>query len=296
MPTDPSLNHVPGPTSRIFFSQRLRLHYVDWGNPDAPPLLLLHGGRDHCRNWDWVAAALRKDWHIIAPDLRGHGDSQWSPDGDYSMAGYIYDLAQLVHQQALAPVTIVAHSLGGNIALRYAGIYPEAVRKLVAIEGLGPSPKMIAERASRTIDMRMKEWIDEQRKLSGRLPRRYASIEDAFKRMQEENKHLSPERARHLTQQGVNQNEDGTYSWKFDNYVRAWPPYDMTYEEQAHLWGRIECPTLLVYGKESWASNPQEDGRARYFKNAKVISFENAGHWVHHDRLEAFLEAVTDFI
>ena len=64
------------------------------------------------------------DWHIICPDLRGHGDSQWSPDGNYSMAAYIYDLAQLIHQQGLAPVTIVAHSLGGNICLRYAGVYP----------------------------------------------------------------------------------------------------------------------------------------------------------------------------
>ncbi len=77
------LHDMPGPTSRIFFSQRLRLHYVDRGNPDAPPLLLVHGGRDHCRNWDWVAQALRKDWHVICPDLRGHGDSQWSPDGNY---------------------------------------------------------------------------------------------------------------------------------------------------------------------------------------------------------------------
>ena len=66
---------IPGPTSHSYFSQRLRLHYVDWGNQDAPPLLLVHGGRDHCRNWDWVAETLREDWHIIAPDLRGvlHG-------------------------------------------------------------------------------------------------------------------------------------------------------------------------------------------------------------------------------
>ena len=56
----------PGPTSRIFFSQRLRLHYVDWGNAEAPPLLLVHGGRDHCRNWDWLAERLGRDWHIIA--------------------------------------------------------------------------------------------------------------------------------------------------------------------------------------------------------------------------------------
>ena len=290
-----TLHDTPGPTSRVLFSQRLRLHYVDWGNPEAPPLLLVHGGRDHCRNWDWVAQALRDDWHVICPDLRGHGDSQWSPDGNYSMAAYIYDLAQLIHQQGLAPVTIVAHSLGGNICLRYAGIYPDKVRRLVAIEGLGPSPKVIAER-KKDMDERMRDWIDEQRKLSGRLPRRYPTIEDAFKRMQDENKHLSAEQARHLTQQGVIQNEDGTYSWKFDNYVRAWAPYDMSYEDIERLWSKISAPTLLVNGKESWASNPETDGRIGHFKTAKVVSFENAGHWVHHDRLEGFIDTTKNFI
>src|SRR4051812_36670592 len=196
-----------GPTSHVYFSQRLRLHYVDWGNPDAPPLLLLHGGRDHCRNWDWVAGAMRCDWHVIAPDLRGHGDSQWSPDGNYAMAAYVYDLAQLIHQQELAPVTIVAHSLGGNIALRYAGIYPESVRKLVAIEGLGPAPAVVAERAQRPLDDRKRAWIAGQRPLSGRTPRRYVSVEEALRRMQEENKHLSTEQARHLTRHGIHQNE-----------------------------------------------------------------------------------------
>src|SRR5690242_6480423 len=190
MPLDGS-----GPTSRIYFSQRLRLHYVDWGNPSAPPLLLLHGGRDHCRNWDWVASELRHEWHVLAPDLRGHGDSQWSPDGHYTTAGYVYDLAQLIHQQELAPATIIAHSLGGMIALRYAGIYPENVTRLIAIEGLGASPRRMAERAGRGLAVRMRDWIAEQRMLSGRMPRRYASIEDAFRRMQDVNRHLSPEQA-----------------------------------------------------------------------------------------------------
>jgi pimeloyl-ACP methyl ester carboxylesterase len=148
-----------GPTSRIYFSQRLRLHYVDWGNPTAPPLLLVHGGRDHCRNWDWVATALRRDWHVLAPDLRGHGDSQWSPDGNYTTAAYVYDLAQLIHQQELAPVTIVAHSLGGNIAIRYTGVYPETVRRLVAIEGLGPTPRQMAVRSAIPIAQRMQNGL-----------------------------------------------------------------------------------------------------------------------------------------
>jgi pimeloyl-ACP methyl ester carboxylesterase len=287
---------LPGPVSRVWFSERLRLHYVDWGNPDAPPLLLLHGGRDHCRNWDWVATALREQWHVIAPDLRGHGDSAWSLSGHYTMANYIYDLAQLIHQQSLAPVSIVAHSLGGNIALRYSGIYPETVRRLVAIEGLGPGPRTAGEQPGRPIEIRMRTWVDEQRAMAARLPRRYASIEEALRRMQEANRRLTPEQARHLTQHAVNQNEDGTYSWKFDPYVRIWPPYDMTREEIAGLWGRIACPTLLVWGKESWATDPAADGRLAFFQQARVLGVDGAGHWVHHDRLELFLAEVAGFL
>jgi pimeloyl-ACP methyl ester carboxylesterase len=285
-----------GPTSHSYISQRLRLHYVDWGNPSAPPLILVHGGRDHCRNWDWVARALRRDWHVIAPDLRGHGDSAYSPSGDYSMSAFIYDLAQLIHGQRLAPVRIVAHSLGGNIALRYAGLYPDAVTRLVAIEGMGGSVPRHTKRDETPVAERLTRWIDQERAMAGRLPRRYASIDEALARMQAENAHLTPEQARYLTVHGVSQNEDGTYSWKFDNYVRGFSPVDITVDEQHSLWSRIACPTLLVYGSESWASNPQEDGRIRHFANARVVSFERAGHWVHHDRLDAFLDTLNGFL
>jgi pimeloyl-ACP methyl ester carboxylesterase len=285
-----------GPAARHYYSQRLRLHFVDWGNPGAPPLILLHGGRDHCRNWDWVARSLRKDWHIIAPDLRGHGDSQWVPDGTYPMSGFVYDLAQLIHQQNLAPVTIIAHSLGGSITLRYAGLFPQNVRKIVAIEGLGPPPAMQREREAKGFAQRMRDWIGEKRTLSGKLPRRYPSIEAAVARMQEENRHLSPEQARHLTLHGVNQNEDGTYSWKFDNYLRVWQPLDLTQTETEHLWSQITCPVLHVYGRESWAPDPEKEGLIKLFQNGKVAAFDRAGHWAHHDRLHDFLAATKAFL
>jgi pimeloyl-ACP methyl ester carboxylesterase len=285
-----------GPTSHSFISQRLRLHYVDWGNAGAPPLILVHGGQDHCRNWDWVAQDLRRDWHVIAPDLRGHGDSAFSSSGDYSMTAYVYDLAQLIHQLGQSPVTIIAHSLGGAIALRYAGVFPQTVRALVAIEGLGPSPAMLAGRASRTASERMADYVERERALAGRLPRRYATIDDALARMQAENKHLTAEQARYLTVHGVSRNEDGTYSWKFDNYVRGHAPADISQDEVHELWANITCPTLLMKGAESWASDPVKDGRAGHFKNAKVKVFEGAGHWVHHDKLDEFLAETRAFI
>jgi pimeloyl-ACP methyl ester carboxylesterase len=142
----------------------------------------------------------------------------------------------------------------------------------------------------------MDDWISEQRGLAARMPRRYASIEDAFRRMQGENPHLSAEQARHLTAQGVNQNEDGTYSWKFDNYVRAWPPYDMTSHDIQELWSRIDSPTLLLYGKESQSGDPAEDGRAAPFRDATVVGIDKAGHWLHHDRLDEFLRVFREFL
>ena len=280
------------PASQIYFSHRLRLHYVDWGNEKAPPMLLVHGGQDHCRNWDWVAEAFRDEYHVIAPDLRGHGDSQWSIGGGYTMPEYIYDIAHLVDQKDLAPVTIISHSLGGMISLQYAGLYPDKVKSIIAIEGLGKAPLALEKNKGQAINQKLIDWSQELRKISGRTARRYSTLEDAFARMLDENPHLSEDQARHLTIHGANQNEDGTFSWKFDDYVRICKPLSLNPDETRHLWSRISCPTLLIRGTESWASDPNEDGRLSSFQNAEAINVEGAGHWVHHDRLNVFLELV----
>lgn len=285
-----------GPTANSFISQRLKLHYVDWGNPEAPPLILQHGGRDHARSWDWVAEELAKDWHVIAPDLRGHGDSAWAPDGNYDMGPFVYDFAQLVHTLGYDEVTIIAHSLGGNIATRYTGLYPEKVRKLVNIEGLGPSPKVRAEREAAGYANRFRKWIDDRRKAAGRVPRRYPTIEAAFARMKEENGFLTDEQARHLTIHGASRNEDGTWSWKFDPYLNVWPFEDVPDDRTNELWGAITCPVLLLYGANSWASNPELDGRADIFRNHHTVEFENAGHWLHHDQFDRFMAEVRAFL
>ncbi|HQA17051.1 MAG TPA: alpha/beta hydrolase [Novosphingobium sp.] len=286
-----------GPTANTFISQRLRLHYVDWGNPDAPPLILQHGGRDHCRSWDWVAEELAKDWHVIAPDLRGHGDSAWAPDGNYEMNAFVYDFAQLVHTLGHDEVTIVSHSLGGNIATRFTGLYPEKVRKLVNIEGLGPSPKVRAEREEEGYANRFRDWIDKRRAAAGRMPRRYPTIEAAYARMKEENAFLTDEQARHLTIHGASRNEDGTWSWKFDPYLNVWPFEDTPQDRMDQLWAAITCPILLLYGLDSWASSPAKDGRlAAFHAGTRLVEFENAGHWLHHDQFDRFMAEVKAFL
>jgi pimeloyl-ACP methyl ester carboxylesterase len=99
-----------------------------------------------------------------------------------------------------------------------------------------------------------------------------------------------------LTVHGVARNEDGTFSWKFDNYVRVFSPARLRLDETEALWTHITAPTLLMRGMESWASDPEEDGRARHFQNARVANVAKAGHWIHHDQLEEFLDLVRPFL
>jgi pimeloyl-ACP methyl ester carboxylesterase len=287
---------ILGPTSHYFISQRLRLHYVDWGNPSLPTLVLVHGNRDHARSWDWVARALRQDWHVVAPDLRGHGDSDWVQGGPYAIADFVLDLANLIDALGAEPVTLVGHSLGGSVTVMYSGVYPERVRKLVSIEGLGPPPAMVERMRARPPHERMQDWVRQMRDLSRRQPRRYPSLDAAAKRMREENSFLSEEQALHLTAHGVNRNEDGSYSWKFDNYTRNFAPYRFDVDDMRTLWKRVACPTLLIRGADSWASDPIADGRAAVFQHARSITIPNAGHWVHHDQLDRFLAALAEFL
>jgi pimeloyl-ACP methyl ester carboxylesterase len=285
-----------GPTSNRFISQRLRLNYVDWGNPDAPTLILQHGGRDHCRSWDWVAEELRRDWHVICPDLRGHGDSEWSPEGHYAMDAFVYDFAQLVHTLGQDQVTIIAHSLGGNIATRFTGLYPDKVAKFVNIEGLGPPVAMRREQEAKGAGERLRQWIEDKRKASGRTVRKYATLRDAYQRMKEENAFLTDEQARHLTIHGASRNEDGTWTWKFDNYLNVWSTSDLPTDQIVAMWEAITCPVLLLWGKNSFASSPAGDGRLDHFPSARLIEYEDAGHWLHHDQVDRFMGDVRAFL
>jgi pimeloyl-ACP methyl ester carboxylesterase len=132
--------------------------------------------------------------------------------------------------------------------------------------------------------------------LSARLPRRYATLDEALARMKQENSHLSSDRAMHLTKHGTVRNEDGTWSWKYDNYVRSFIAMGLPGEQMEDSWNAIECPVWLVHGANSWAHHPEKDPRIANFRNARVTSYADAGHWVHHDRFETFLPDLREFL
>jgi len=129
------------PADRFYESQGLRLHYVDWGNEAAPPLILIHGGLDHCRNWDAIARELQPHFHIMAPDLRGHGDSEWAKGSSYSLVDHVYDLTRLTRFAELQDAAIVGHSMGGMVSQLLVLEHPEVVRALVLVDTAAEVPK-----------------------------------------------------------------------------------------------------------------------------------------------------------
>jgi pimeloyl-ACP methyl ester carboxylesterase len=282
------------PIARTYRSQGLRLRYYDWGNPDAPCLLLVHGIQDHARGWDWTARALRCNWHVIAPDLRGHGDSDWSGDGAYLSSYYILDIANLVAELGCESLAVVAHSLGGNIMARFTAAFPQRVQKLALIEGLGPSLEALTSWSQRGPVRRMRDWIETQQAALSKAPHVLATFEDAVARIRKMNPRLSAEQAGHLARHGIRQHADG-YRWKNDPLVPSFAPEDFSADNTA-FWREIGCPTLLLYGADSWTTNPETDGRARHFAAHRTLVIDRAGHWLHHDQFDLTIAALREFL
>jgi|TARA_B110000977_G_scaffold66066_1_gene89857 pimeloyl-ACP methyl ester carboxylesterase len=250
--------------------------------------------QDHCHNWDWTSEALCNDYHILSPDLRGHGDSDWSKGSSYSNLDYVYDIAQLIEQQDLDSVHLVGHSLGGTVASLYAGLFPERVASLISIEGVGGF--WWQEIANMPAQKRIRDFFDATRSQAGRTHRRYESLEAAHARMQESNPHLSPERAKHLTIHGSIKNEDGTYSWKFDNYTHTGMISNFSYKDMVQIWTLVTCPVLLINATEGFEHRIGHDGSETYFSNHTIETIPNAGHWLHHDQFERCVELISAFL
>ena len=301
------------PRSGGFDSLGLRLHFLEWGDPDAPPVLLLHGGLDNAWSWSEIAADLRRDFRVIALDLRGHGDSDWSQGGDYHMASYLGDLASFTTAVIGRPAALIGHSMGARIAIHFAGALPEAVERLVAIEGLagGRANPQLGEKAG----ARTRDWVearsarhaaDHASQVGGWLRARAAyrrqssrpheNLEDVVTRqLARTEQRLTREQALWFARTNMREDEDGRLTWKFDPAVRWFIGVEPGVCESHAFFNRIECPVMHVYGEESWAYPPPVEDLGR-FRRSRVSIIPGAGHWSHLNQPAAVLREMRAFL
>lgn len=280
------------PKSRFYTSQGMRLHYADWGNEGAPPLLLIHGGADHCRSWDRLARELRPHFRIIAPDLRGHGDSDWTRGGSYSLSEYVFDISRLMDEIGAARASIVGHSMGGMVSLIFSGTFPERVDNLVVLDGVTVMPD--APRA-KTLE-RMNRFLTQLSSLEGKAPRVFATIEEGAERLKNRNNRLKQDLAMHLAGHALKPVPGGGFVWKFDRYQRVAAPHRLSPEDHVELWSAITCPTLLLFADRDLADNGKRLGLTRHFRNARAKIIADSGHWVQHDQPEDVLGEISGLL
>jgi pimeloyl-ACP methyl ester carboxylesterase len=275
----------------------LNYHCRTWGREGAPKLFMLHGFQDVSASWQFTVDALEHDWHVIAPDWRGYGLTDWTGQDTYWFPDFIADLdAILDHFEPDLPAKIVAHSMGTSIVGLYAGAIPGRISKLAIVEGFsGPPP--IAEEAPR----RYAKWL--RQIVNGEEQRPYADFADFAYRMMAENRRLTPERAAFLVQHWGKEEADGTVVRRADPAHKVLRPTPNRQDEAIACWRQITAQLLFVEGAnsrlvEAALRNPQEyQERLAAFQNlVDVQRIENAGHNIHHDQPEALAKAIESFL
>ena len=184
----------------------LRFHYRDWrGPPGAPVLVLLHGYTGHARSWDAFAAAMTDRYRVIALDQRGHGETDWAPEGVYRVQDMADDLAAFVAALGLDGFTLVGLSMGGMVAMEYAGRRPPALAAAVIVD---IAPELVSSGAGRIRDGAKASDI-------------FASRDAAFAVARSENSRPPEAHHRHRVDHSLMRLEDGTWTWRYDRALRS---------------------------------------------------------------------------
>jgi len=278
-------NQENSPTDKYIKVNDLKFHYLEWGDQKNPTIILVHGIAQTCHSWDFIALGLSEKYRVIALDLRGHGDSDWSLSKDYSVDTYSDDLHKIIEKIDIDNFILIGLSIGGKTSFTYASIHPQKIRALVIVDAAPEN--MQAGYKNMAKFMKQKDELD--------------SIDEFIDRILKYNPRRSRIQARGSIIHNIKQLKNGKWTWKYDSYFRT-PQNETPNPDKIAkiLWNRIEnviCPTLIVRGAQSdLVSGKITEKMSVNMKKATLVTVENAGHLVPGDNPSGFQIAITNFI
>jgi pimeloyl-ACP methyl ester carboxylesterase len=265
----------------------LTYHVLEWDGGGDTTFVLVHGFTDFA--WGWEQVAERLPGHVIAPDLRGHGDSDWiGAGGYYHFFDYLADLDEVIARFARGRLVVVGHSMGGSVSGYWAGTRPDKLSALVLVEGLGPHDASAIDVPARTAG-----WIDTWRK--ARIQQRVMrSLDEAAARLCKYDPLLDPALARRIAAKGTREVTGGV-TWKHDPLHMTMGPYPYRLDVAKQFWARITCPVLCVDGGKSVLNLPADERARRraVFASCKHEVIAEAGHAVQKHQPERLAELIT---
>ena len=280
IPHDRAVRYV----SRNIVMRHQRFHFLEWGDPTAPPILLLHGGNQSAHSWDLVSLHLADEWHVYALDQRGHGDSEWTRDSDYSSSAMGLDAAAFIDLMGLERLTVIGHSMGGQNAMRLTLSHPERVTALVLVD-IGPEVSAIGAQVIRRFVTETREFDD---------------IDHFVARVQEYDPYRSRAHIERTVKYNLLQRADGKFISKHDHGPRLKATGEhrergdrFTLDDVRHL----PMPVLVIRGADSNILDADAAQRfADAVPNGRLATVANAGHNVHGQNTPGFLEALLPFL
>ena len=260
----------------------INLHYLEWGNTNRPTILMLHGISQQAHSWDFISLPLSVDYRVIALDQRGHGDSDWSPNGNYSTDIYVGDIEGFVGAMGLENFHLMGHSMGGRNSLAWASGRPGILKSLTIVD-TGPE----TQRRGQNRIQQFRELPDELDTL------------DEFASRVMEYTGRNREQTMGALKYSIRQRQDGKWTWKYDKAMRVsgfraptWTP-----EQLWDGWRKIDCPALVVRGARSDIFADETMVRmAEEHRDCTTVTVENAGHLVQGDNPPDFLAAVRGLL
>lgn len=269
------------PVSAFVTVNGVRLHYVEWGEAANPVIVMLHGASSNCHNWDFMCRSLADDYHILAIDQRGHGDSG-RPASGYHPADYAADLAAFREAMGLERIFLIGHSMGGRVALLHTAQSGSPVAGLVLVD-CGPSaPRAGLERITQAITSAPDSFADEQEA--------YAYIKMLRPR-------YSHETLQNRVSHALLRREDGRLAWKYDRDALLQSIHGSVGVDWWDCLAKVPCPTLVVRGAESDIL-PQEIARRmlEVLQASELVEIAEGSHAVPFEDTTVFESAVRRFL
>ena len=272
------------PRDKIVTVNGMNIHYLDWGTEGNPVMVLLHGLRGHCHSWDDISARFCPDYHVLALDQRGRGESDWAARGDYTTGAFVADLEGFCDALGLDTFILVGHSMGGRNSIAFAGGDPGRLEKLVIVD-IGPD---LDPRGSARITREIQE-----------VPEEFDSFEDVVEYMGRQNRFVSGPVLRRRLQYATRELANGKIGWRYDLAVREQRRRN-TVAAPPDLWpalSRVTCPTLIIRGSETDTLGLDVAERmVETLADGKLVHVDNAAHMVFEDNPEDFNRVLGDFL
>ena len=273
----------------------LKYHIRTWGNTNDRHLYLMHGWMDMSASFEFVVNELSKDWFILAPDWRGFGLTQWAPNG-YWFPDYVADLSEIINTLSKGrEINLFGHSMGGNIAGLYTGVFPEKVNKLILAEGFGMPPRDASDAPNH-----LKKWLGQKHVNPTLKP--YKSLDDVAQRLIDNTPALTHPQALFLAEHWAAEQPNGEFQLRADPKHKMVNPILYRSTEASFFWKRITCPTLWLHSDSGWLRKFMKDDyetineyRSNY-QNLSEETITHSTHMMHHVQPKKIAAAIESFM